>query len=141
MYCQECGTEVSDEANYCPSCGRPQKVGVVRAATEIYEICQTSYQIKKRSSFFRPAEAVFVALAVCPKKGNYTAAESQLFLTCSFPCRSDEAPQADFSRGVQYAPQREAAFDALTQLLVEEGWEPVSQSELFRHQHRFRRRL
>jgi predicted amidophosphoribosyltransferase len=28
MYCKNCGRELPDDANYCPSCGAPQRLDV-----------------------------------------------------------------------------------------------------------------
>ena len=39
MYCQYCGTELPDAANYCLTCGKPRRQPVVAEGQPAYEVC------------------------------------------------------------------------------------------------------
>lgn len=141
MYCQDCGITLPDEANFCSHCGKNQKSNVPQPEPERYEICQTGYQVRQVPFFpfilFWPGKAVFIASAVCPKKGNYTAAESPSFPSYINPSYKNHV---DFDRGdATLVSRRQEAFNGLTQKLIADGWEPVSQSEQARFQYNFRR--
>jgi hypothetical protein len=106
MFCNDCGTELPDEANFCWKCGKPQREDI-RVERPRWEICEITY----------PSPWVFLcwghkfwADAIGPQ-GRYNAGDSPTFST---------------RRGGPYASSQEAvnAHNALIKKLFEDGWDP-----------------
>ena len=75
MFCNNCGTEIPDEANFCWKCGRPQKEGV-KVEEPKYETCEIFYIIVHEGIFGN--KSVFKAEAIGPK-GKYNAGQTEIF--------------------------------------------------------------
>ncbi|HEY4942462.1 MAG TPA: zinc ribbon domain-containing protein [Rhizomicrobium sp.] len=141
MYCQGCGTELSDEANFCSKCGRPQKPGIALpgAATPtpaIYEVCDTRYQFLggRPISTIGAARVSFFAAAISPKKGKYSAAESPEFK--SRKVLDGREIIADLT-GHKFQSERDAAFADLVEKLLADGWERTQSGQnIYRHSFR-----
>ena len=109
MYCQHCGSQLPDQAQYCPKCGKAQNSAHAVASTPEspaqYEYCEIVYESK--ISFFMKSR--LWAKATGPK-GVYTAA-------CEEKWRTGLPTDPAARRGTQ------AACDQMIMQLQAEGWE------------------
>jgi len=124
MFCEKCGTEVPDDANFCHKCGA--SIAGERATEEArYEICQIEYETRGLAGM----DFKLWASAIGPN-GTYTAAKTTwkdgLFhLYC---------PDGGCRRCLR-------ARDRLVQELVDDGWQPVEERGKNWWQLRFRRKV
>ena len=119
MFCVKCGTQNPDDANFCSKCGTPLK-----SDQDQWEICQIECMEVKEVGWFSPAEYQFVA-RVTTSKGPIIVAESPVF-------KKPDNMQRDKAT--------QAAFKALVNRLLSDGWEYLRAEGEFiwwwRHQFR-----
>jgi len=122
MFCVKCGTQNPDDANFCSKCGTPLKSDQAQ-----WEICQIECVEVKEGGWFSPPEYQFVARVTTPK-GPIIVAKSPVFKDPSYEWRKDKVVRA--------------AFDALVNSLLSDGWEYVRAEGEFVWwwKHQFRRK-
>ena len=120
MFCNNCGTELPEEANFCSNCGKPQKPDVLAEVAK-WETCEIERGIVGKSGIFRDNVFAFNAKAIGPQ-GVYTAGESSQFID------------------IEHAEEKKIVEDLINKL-VESGWEPTGSKGSSWWAHRFRRRI
>jgi hypothetical protein len=120
--CRECSGQVSTEAAACPHCGAPQRAvppplppQVQRPPPLQWEICEIDVAVAKKSGLFTPGQAGWIAKATGPN-GTYVAQESPTF--GAFIDRDGGIRASSLT-----SSDAEQALDALTSMLLSEGWE------------------
>jgi hypothetical protein len=128
MFCQKCGTELPDSANFCSHCGEPQNGSLSQGAPK-WETYQIEHQYVKLGRFGGRG-LKFVAKVIGPS-GTHIAAES---------------PAVKMGGGVLPNIMRKddmEAFENLMSRLLALGWERTGQKvnpNLF-HSEILRRRV
>jgi len=129
MFCNNCRTQISDEANFCWKCGKPQKSGV--KYEESQEVCEIVWEWHHEARWLDwewRDRGYFKAIAIGPS-GKYIVATSKLFALDGDCCiQSDD-------------PETLAAHNDLVKRLVQDGWEPVESSTVAGFNNKFRRRV
>ena len=115
MFCNNCGSEIREDSNFCWKCGKPQKSGF-QTDEPVWEICEISYEIAHGGGFFESMKHKYVAKAIGPK-GSYIVGES--------------TPTS--SRGGEI-------LDNLIEKLTNDNWEPTGKGEHY-FNYKFRRRI
>lgn len=130
MYCQYCGGQLPDDANYCGRCGKPS-AEARQAADPPAETCEIVAEMvgEKRSPLF-PADMLrFTAKAEGPE-GAYTAGESAAV----------RAGLSEYYQPNQKNKRHVKALEELAAALAGDGWERAGRGARW-YSLRFRRRL
>lgn len=128
MFCSNCGTQVSSDANFCSKCGKSQK----QTANQ-EESSDTRWEICEIASEYRTGDVLwgllgkneyerFIAMAI-GHYGKYLEAASEWF-----PINPDD----------EHLTRR--AHNNLIKILFQNGWEPVESSTVVGFNNKFRRR-
>jgi zinc-ribbon domain len=116
MYCQNCGTQIPDGANYCHKCGKAQKLELPTDDVQ-WETCEINVADTNKvnesmvGALLSPLISItyhFEANALGPN-GSYIAGKSKSF------------------KGHPHTPNQEKRqlFNFLVAELLQDGWEPV----------------
>jgi uncharacterized membrane protein YvbJ len=124
MYCQNCGKELPNDANFCLQCGKSVRADVQAAqgGEPVWETCQTTRITVKEGGMLSATQLAYVANALHPKKGKYEAARSAV------------------SKGTDLKAHK-TQLDALLQKLTSEGWEYAEQFGGYEYNFKLRRRV
>jgi len=154
IQCPECKLEVSDQAPACPQCGYPlaekfksvdlrsSAVVQTKAADVEWETCQIEWSVTA-GLFGRPlpwSKNYFWARAASPVIGTYTAASSSEF------GGGFQAMMTTMGKNADYSPRSwdknsQEAFRQVSELLIEDGWEPTNFQASRWWQQGFRRQV
>ena len=115
MFCNNCGSEIRDDSNFCWKCGKPQKAGFEVDEPQ-WELCEIMYE-PVGTGFFARFQNKFIAKAIGPK-GAYIAGQTS-------PINERE---------------EDKFVDALVKKLVSDNWEPTGRGEQYWN-YKFRRRI
>lgn len=130
MFCNNCGTPIPEESNFCPNCGKPNEPNLY--ATKLrWETCEIAHTYVKTGGLITKHKSKFVAEAIGPK-GVYVAEESAVFE------HRFGTPGEMNDSGYQ---QTIDAHKSLIYKLVEAGWEPKGDRGDQWWMHRFQRRV
>jgi ribosomal protein L37E len=129
--CPDCGNQVSDQAQACIHCGYPLQSATPEPQ---WEACQIEWSVDK-------GRYQFWASAVSPVLGTYTAGRSSPFkpwrpsilVTFGQP-HYDIPPKGDYEPAI-------TAHRELTNMLVQQGWEPTGINGEAWWQRGFRRKV
>ena len=125
MYCSQCGTQLSDDANFCLKCGKPQKPNI--QVNEIkWDTCEIVYDTISKGGLFSNARMKFWADAI-GQEGSYNAGVSILFEQYVPPPESNNQRTVNIHRD-------------FIQQLVTDGWEPTGDRGNDWWSYRFRRK-
>ncbi|GIK63223.1 MAG: hypothetical protein BroJett018_10170 [Chloroflexota bacterium] len=139
MFCSNCGTQIPDDSNFCPKCGKPQRNGLNTTSQEVrYERIVKIQQtvIKRKPDFFffiGGATWIYVAIAV-GSQGQYEAARSPEFIEEGSWLFFDSNSSHDRNKKA-----KEWAFDQLIRQLSVDGWESTGRDNF--GEYTFRRRV
>jgi len=125
MYCINCGSQLSDDANYCLKCGKPQKPNIQVDEVK-WETCEIVYEEINRGGVFSNSQMRFWADAI-GQKGSYNAGASISFEQYVYPPASDDQRALNAHR------------DLIKQLIAD-GWEATGDRGNGWWSHRFRRK-
>jgi hypothetical protein len=135
MLCPNCGKELPDDANFCTSCGRPQKAGLtVSILRTKYELCEIDYFVEEG---FLSRKGLFGAVELGTQR-KHLFGESESFLL-----------NFEQKRGLGYWGPKQilirsneaySAFTALVYRLLDEGWEQTGWGH-FWYSEQLRRRV
>ena len=125
MYCSNCGTELSDDANFCLKCGKPQKPDI--QADEIkWETCEIVFEIVS-SGWLGKTRMRFWADAI-GQEGSYNAGDSIPF--------EQHVPPPESNDQLAVIAHRDFVGQ-----LVADGWEATGDRGNTWWSHKFRRKV
>lgn len=122
MICQNCATELPDDAHFCLRCGTSQAPGGLARAVR-REICEV-YRSIENGGWFRAGDTFWEAIAVGPQ-GRYSVGRSG---TCPRKALGS-------SKGVK---RTDALLDDLIDQLIREEWQPLPRGSEW-YSYRFER--
>ena len=120
MFCQRCGTQLSDDAQFCMRCGQPQGQAS-SASSQQWEKCTIGWSTKNQIPSFE--SWCFWGEAISPKD-TYSAGEVVV--------RGAGGPEANNRRHI-------AACEELKQQLISKDWELTGEKGAYWWQYKFRR--
>jgi len=116
MFCSSCGTQLSDDANFCHKCGTPVGHSSAEEKGTQWEYCQVYRDWKEKGfSLFTSWVVWYYADALHPVKGKYIAMKSDQF-TLSFDDWHYRFNELELPKNVlnEFAAQ-----------LIKDGWVPI----------------
>lgn len=118
MYCQNCGTQLPDDASFCLKCGRPQQAGVqAQTATPLWETCEIQWRNTSKKGFFSNPTICFVAERIGPDGTQIIGITENVIST--HPASSLDSKEEK--------QQMYSYVDQLKANLLRDGWEPTGQ--------------
>ena len=115
MFCEKCGTQVSDDTNFCPKCGHPQK-GNSQIQASPTEYCEITFQRK-----LTPLTMSFQFWArATGTEGLYSAGETAALETTIFNMSNKETPNQKMHQSLHAE---------LVRKLVQDGWKPTGKGK------------
>lgn len=123
MYCSNCGTQIANDARFCPKCGTAQKGGspIGSSAPEQWETCEIVWR-EIKGSFFSDPLMEYWAKAIGPD-GSYYAGSS-VMLDSLQPTHPDVDSHPSMNKDYY---KHKTACEALLSKLLADGWMVVGQ--------------
>ena len=87
MFCINCGTEISDKANFCLKCGIPQKPDI-EPFEKKYETCQIVWTENKDGGLLGGNPEIYFWAQADGPEGKYNVLEADTITAC-IPSRPD----------------------------------------------------
>jgi hypothetical protein len=115
MYCSNCGTQLSDDANFCYKCGKPQSV------TSSPKVSQSDQSIEWE--YWTWEAGIPSGIYIPSIKGKYGDRAHYGDQTNRTPAPSNPEP---FAR-LQFWQQIQSRVLPVIQRLRDEGWEPITE--------------
>lgn len=135
LFCNNCGKELPNQANFCWNCGKPQKQGL-QADEPKWETCEITFDWlggSGRDFLFR--RGFFVAKAMGPN-GVYEVARIQ----AQKGVDSVEVEASEMHPIPNPKKSTRETFEVLISQLMKDSWEPTGRGHLWFAQQ-FRRRV
>jgi hypothetical protein len=126
-HCTNCGHELREGDKFCSECGTVVGGAAAQARPTVWDYCEIFEVYLRTDDFFSSASIYhFVAVAVTPTQDRYNAGESGEYGWKVYKTK----------KGILHPQDRLAE---LTQKLLADGWEPLSQKGENWYSYTFRR--